>query len=481
MAIADILVLLPFIIITSTAVIALLVISVYRNHLLTASLTMIGLVVAFVSLPALFPVLPRPVTSLFIVDGFAFFFAGLIFAAALVTCFFSYGYLKMKYGMHEEFYLLLLLATLGSVVLVASSHFISLFLGLETLSVSLYALISYHRRDDRSVEAGIKYLVLAAASSAFLVFGMALVYADQGTMDFGRLVAQGSYGGTGGVVMLAGTALMIAGLGFKLAVVPFHMWTPDVFEGAPAPVTAFIATVSKGGVFALLLRYFGTPDISLAGGLFMIIAAIAAASMIAGNVLALFQDNIKRILAYSSIAHLGYLLVAFLASGDFAVTAVTFYLIAYFVTMLGAFGVIIYLSDGEGDADHVEQYRSLAWRKPWIALVFTAMLLSLAGIPLTAGFIGKFYVLAAGVRSALWMLVIILVAGSATGLYYYMRIILAMFSRTKAGNKNGIQHIASGSRMVGAMLIVLVLILIWLGTYPGPVISMIVKTVNVMK
>jgi NADH-quinone oxidoreductase subunit N len=477
----DVLTLLPFIIVAAVAVVTMLVISFYRNHLLTAVLTMTGLVVAFASLPALISNVPRPVTSLFMIDGYAFFFSGMIFLAAMVTCIFSYGYLKMKQGTHEEFYLLLVLATLGSVVLVASSHFISLFLGLETLSVSLYALISYHRDDDRGIEAGIKYLILAATSSAFLVFGMALVYADQGTMDFGRLVAQISHEETGGIVLLSGTALMIAGLGFKLAVVPFHMWTPDVFEGSPAPVTAFIATISKGAVFALLLRYFGAANISLNDSLFMIIAVIAVASMIAGNVLALFQNNIKRVLAYSSIAHLGYLLVAFLASGTLAITAVTFYLIAYFVTVLGAFGVIVLLSDGEGDADDIEQYHSLAWNRPWIALVLTVMLLSLAGIPLTAGFIGKFYVLAAGVRAAMWVLVVILVAGSAVGLFYYMRIILVIFSRTKVGGVYGLRRIVAGLRTGGVLLIILTLLLIWLGTYPGPVINMIGKTVHVMK
>lgn len=476
---SELLALLPYIILSGTAVITMLVISVYRRFSLTAVLSFCGLAGTFVSLTVLFPVLPLKITALLVIDKLTFFYMGLTVAAALVTGIFAFPYLEHREGLRDEFYLLLLLATLGGSILIASGHFASLLLGLETLSVSLYGLIAFQRFRDRSIEAGLKYLVLAGTSSAFLAFGMALLYARLGSMDFSTITMRISGTDAGGIVIVAGTLLIITGLGFKLALVPFHMWTPDVYEGAPAPVTAFIATISKGTVFVLILRYFGIPEISVQGSLFTIMSVIAAASIIAGNILALFQDNIKRILAYSSIAHLGYITVAFLASGDLAVTAITFYLVAYFMTMLGTFGVMIFLSDREGDAEHIEQYRSLAWREPWLAVVFTVMLFSLAGIPLTAGFVGKFYVLAAGVKSSLWFLLTTLVIGSALGIFYYLRIILVMFSgKNSDASPSSSRPVAPGSRLV---LAILTLALIWLGTYPEPLIRMIGKTVQIMK
>jgi NADH-quinone oxidoreductase subunit N len=237
---------------------------------------------------------------------------------------------------------------------------------------------------------------------------------------------------------------------------PFHLWTPDVYEGAPAPVTAFVSTASKGAVFAVILRYFSMVGV-LSRPIFVIFTIIAIASMFTGNLLALFQSNVKRILAYSSISHLGYILVTLLASGAMAATAAAFYLSAYFITTLGAFGVVTVLSEKDRDADSMDDYRGLAWRRPWLAGVFTAMLLSLAGIPLTAGFVGKFYVAAAGVGSGLWLLVIILAVNSALGLYYYLRIIVALYMR---GEKEMIAtpRLSLGKRCARGLTV----ILIWL-------------------
>jgi NADH-quinone oxidoreductase subunit N len=289
-----------------------------------------------------------------------------------------------------------------------------------------------------------------------------------------QITARAASAGAHGLPFTAGLAMIIIGLGFKLAVVPFHLWTPDVYEGAPAPVTAFVATVSKGAVFALVLRYFSVVDIHTHRPLFVIFTIIAIASMFTGNLLALLQSNVKRILAYSSISHLGYLLVTLLASGATAVTAAAFYLTAYFITTLGAFGVVTVLSEKDRDADSMDDYRGLAWRRPWLAGVFTAMLLSLAGIPLTAGFIGKFTVVAAGVGSALWLLVIILTVNSAIGLYYYLRIIVALYLRTGEEKATGPELSRTGSAVLSGLTI----LLIWLGVYPGPVIELIKKTIQ---
>jgi NADH-quinone oxidoreductase subunit N len=469
MNLTDILALAPIIIIAGAPVLVMLVIAFYRNHRLTVALTILGLVLAFASVLVATSVVPRKVTHLIIIDGFALFFMGLIFASTLAVTLLSYNYVEAKNEIKEEYYVLLLLAALGGAVLVAASHFASFLLGLEILNISLYALIAYFRADLRCLEAGLKYLILAAASDAFLLFGMALVYSQVGTMEFSAQFTSASTHLS--PLMLTGMGLLVIGVAFKLALVPFHMWTPDVYEGAPAPVAAFVATISKGAVFAILFRYFAGLNLHTNYSLYLFFAVLAIASMFAGNILALLQNNVKRILAYSSIAHMGYLLIAFLSIGPLAIAAVSYYLVAYFITILGAFGVVTALSGPEKDTETLEEYRGLGRRRPWLAGVFSAMLLSLAGIPLTAGFMGKFYVLAAGIHSALWLLVIILVINSAIGLYYYLRIIIAMYVLPETAPLLIVAptpHFAAG-----VVLAALVLLLVWLGVYPAAFIDTI--------
>jgi NADH-quinone oxidoreductase subunit N len=307
----DLIAILPFSVMACTVVAAMLVIAFHRNHSLIAILSVLGVALSFAALGPAASVTPRQVTPLVVIDGYALFYMGLIFAASIAVLLLSYGYLSGRAEPPEEYYLLMLLATLGAIALVASNHFASFFLGLETLSISLLGLIAYPRDRERPVEAGIKYLILAGSSSAFLLFGMALIYARLGTLEFARIAAQLSTINEmpPDIYWLSGLAFIITGIGFKLSVVPFHMWAPDVYEGAPAPVTAFVAVVSRGAMFALLLRYFLTTNAYGFGSVLTMIEVLAIASMIVGNLLALLQNNVKRILAYSSIAHLGYLLV----------------------------------------------------------------------------------------------------------------------------------------------------------------------------
>ncbi len=472
----DALAILPLIVVAATTVVVMLAIALRRDHATAAGLAMVGLVLAFASLFVV-PT-PRQVTPLLVIDGYSLFFTGLILAATFAVAVLSYGYLEGLGREPEEFYLLLLAGALGSAVLVSSSHFASFFLGLEILSVSLYALIGYARDRENSIEAALKYLILAGASSAFLLFGMGLIYFDLGTMEFGGIAASSVVAsGARDPLWLAGMAMLVVGVGFKLAVVPFHMWTPDVYQGSPAPATAFLASVSKGGMFALLLRYFTVVDFQRFGALFVILAIIAIASMLGGNLLALQQTNVKRLLAYSSISHLGYLLVALIAGGAFAPTAVGFYLVAYFVTIVGAFGVVAVLSGEQGEIEEMEEYRGLAWRRPGLAAVFTAMLLSLAGIPLTAGFIGKFYVVVAGVNTAQWLLLLILVASSAIGIFYYLRLAIVLYTRGE-GLAVAPASAPSLTAVSGIALGVLTLLLVWLGVYPAPLIQIIQATVG---
>ncbi len=470
MTASDLLALLPLLLVAATSVIVMLAAAVHRNHALALALTLFGLGGAFCSV---FFVHLRQVTALLVIDSYALFFMGLIVAASFTVALLAYGYLGAREGNCEEFYVLILVATLGAMVLAASTHFVSLFLGLEILSVALYALISYLHGRTLPMEAGIKYLVLAAASAAFLLFGMALIYGDFGTMDFARLAQiLATTVDLNLKLFLPGVALIVAGIGFKLALVPFHMWTPDVYEGAPAPVAAFVATVSKGGMFALLLRYFHESGAHSFAPVFLVFSIIAVASMFAGNLLALLQNNVKRILAYSSIAQMGYLLVAFQIGGPMGTSAAAFYLVAYFVMTLGAFGVVTVLSERQRDADLLDDYRGLFWRRPALALVFTAMLLSLAGIPLTAGFLGKFYIVAAGASAAAWALILILVITSTIGLFYYLRVVVVLYQQPAPGDQAR-EPLPRQGPAATLVLATLTVILVWLGVYPTPLLRVI--------
>ena len=468
----DTLTLLPLLLLAGTAVAVMLGIAVKRSHALTAGLTLTGLAASFLSIYAVAPLAPRQVTSLLLIDRYALFYLGLIIASASAVAVLSYQYFAKHDGQREELYLLLVLATLGCGVLVTSVHFASFLLGLEVLSISLYGMVAFFTDRGQALEAGIKYLILASASAAFLLFGMALIYADTGTLAFSSL-RDLSLDATNLALLLPGIALSITGIGFKLGVVPFHLWTPDVYQGAPAPVSAFVATTSKTAVVALLLRYLaaGTQQ---SPAVYLLFSVIAVASMFAGNLLALRQNNVKRILAYSSIAHFGYILVAFLAGTTMAAGAVAFYLVAYTVTILTAFGIITVLSPSEADADDLEDYRGLFWRRPALAGIFTAALLSLAGIPATMGFVGKFYILASGANVSAWPLIIVLVLTSVIGLFYYLRIVVALFSAVPE-RPSSLQKLGWSSAFVLGGLAVL---LIWFGVYPAPLLNLIRATIS---
>ena len=473
MSAVELLALLPLLLLSGATVLILIVIAIYRSHALVVALTSMGLILALGALPVIYFTIPRQITPLLTMDGYALFFIGLLALAGLAVTLFSYHYLEQHNCPKEEYYILLLLAVLGSAGIVASNHFASFFLSLELLSVSLYAMIAYTRKELRSLEAAIKYLILAATSDTFLLFGMALIYAETGTMEFPRIASAV----TGGriTLLLPGTGLFLVGLGFKLSLVPFHMWTPDVYQGAPAPVSGFLASVSKGAVFALILRYVTVVDIRSYDSIFLALTLVATVTMFVGNLLALMQNHVKRILAYSSIAHFGYLLVSVLAAGESAVMAAGYYMAAYFVTILGAFGVISLLSGANGEPDLINQYKGLGWSSPWLAGVFTAVLLSLSGMPLTAGFFAKFYLIAAGIGSNLWLLVISLVISSIIGLFYYVRIIAVMFARPEWQPETAARPV--GAIAAGFCLAILTLSLVWLGIYPTWLIDVMEKTI----
>jgi NADH-quinone oxidoreductase subunit N len=468
----DFLCLTPFLIIAIAPVVIMVVVSVLRNYKVVYGFSVLSLLAAFCSIFFVLPSIPHTIEPLLIIDVYSMFFLGIIIISALLVTFLSYDYIKQLEGVREEYYIIIFTSTLGASLLTVANHFVLFFLGLETLSISLYILIAFQRSKTNSIEAGIKYLILASVSSAFLLFGMALIYTVFGTMQFGEIVAALVAHEPLSPLVISGFGMMMVGLGFKLALVPFHMWTPDVYQGAPAPVSAYIATVSKGAVMAILIRFFFILKGFSNQYLFVTISGIAILSMFLGNILAIRQKNIKRLLGYSSIANMGYLIIILLTGSNRGVQASIFYLISYFFTTIGAFGVISLLSTNEYEAEKIEDFQGLFWKRPWIAIVFTLSLLSLAGIPVTAGFIAKFYVILEGMKAGLMVLIISMIINSVIGLYYYLRIITTLFS---TASENKLPELSLFGNIALTTIAISILVL---GIYPGWLIDIIVRFVK---
>lgn len=419
----------------------------------------------------------QPVTMLLVVDDWGLFFTTLILVASLVTLILSKDTFSPEGERKEEYYLLLVLSVMGAVILIQSSHMASLLLGMELMGVALYAMIAFPEKGELPLEAAIKYLVLSACASAMLLFGFALIYAATGDLSYAGMGAKAAVAfSQEPVVLMAGSAMVLAGLGFKLSVVPFHMWTPDVYQGAPTPVTGFLATVSKGAVFVALTRFYLEGQLYQYDSLIMALSLVAVASMLVGNWLALRQENIKRLLAYSSIAHFGYLLIVLIAlsiadnlgANNLIGQAITFYLTAYIVTTLAAFTVVANLAGEDDSKAMLGAFEGLFWRNPVQASALTVAMLSFAGIPLTAGFIGKFYLITLSIQSQLWILLTALVLGSAIAIYYYLRIIFAMSKTSGTMLKKQPAAAFGAQEIVAGLLLLLVLAL---GSWPQPFIE----------
>lgn len=419
----------------------------------------------------------QPVTMLLVVDDWGLFFTTLILVASLVTLILSKDTFSPEGERKEEYYLLLVLSVMGAVILIQSSHMASLLLGMELMGVALYAMIAFPEKGELPLEAAIKYLVLSACASAMLLFGFALIYAATGDLSYAGMGAKAAVAfSQEPVVLMAGSAMVLAGLGFKLSVVPFHMWTPDVYQGAPTPVTGFLATVSKGAVFVALTRFYLEGQLYQYDSLIMALSLVAVASMLVGNWLALRQENIKRLLAYSSIAHFGYLLIVLIAlsiadnlgANNLIGQAITFYLTAYIVTTLAAFTVVANLAGEDDSKAMLGAFEGMFWRNPVQASALTVAMLSFAGIPLTAGFIGKFYLITLSIQSQLWILLTALVLGSAIAIYYYLRIIFAMSKTSGTMLKKQPAAAFGAQEIVAGLLLVLVLAL---GSWPQPFID----------
>jgi NADH-quinone oxidoreductase subunit N len=454
----------PLIVLAGAVAVLLVVIAVRRSPALAAGVAGFFLLAALAVIPAA-PGSEPIWTGLFEFGPGVYGFLALIIAAAFLLLVISAGYWKSAADLPaEEFFLLLLMATLGAGALAACKSFVTLFLGLETMTLAMIGMIAYARDRPDAAEAALKYLILSGMSSAFLLFGMALLELATGTLDIaGALAAPEN------PMILAGLAMLGIAAGFKLSVVPFHIWVPDVYTGAPAPSGAFLAVIPKIAVLAVLVRMSALAG-PLAPAAWQAVTIVAVLSMLGGNLLALRQQNIKRVLGYSSIAHLGYLLVAILATGAIGRVAVVFYIVTYALTMIAAFGVVAALSSAAAgrDADRIADLRGLFWTRPAMAAVMTLALLSLAGIPPAIGFIAKMYIFAAGVHTDLWLLIGTMIASSVIGLFYYLNIIMTMTQKAEAPAE--VLRLPAGGRVV---LTLVSLAVLGLGVAPQPLISLV--------
>jgi NADH-quinone oxidoreductase subunit N len=400
-------------------------------------------------------------------DGFARFSKLLFLVAGGGVLLCSIPYLERARILRGEFFSLLLFATVGMCLMTNSADLIMTFLGLEVLSISTYVLAGFKHRDARSNESALKYFLLGSLSTAFLLYGMAFLYGSTGSTRFAAMGAVISSGTAEPTSLLFGLGLIIVGFGFKAALAPFHVWTPDVYEGAPIPVTAHLAVASKAAAFLTFVRVLQQALPGVGPSWHTVLWASAFVTMLLGNLAALVQSNIKRMLAYSSIAHAGYLLVGVVSDSSSGVEGVLFYLVAYALMTLGAFAVIQVIAREEEQKVNLEDFAGVGRRHPFPAFCLSVFLLSLAGIPATAGFIAKFLVFTAAMERELYVLVVAGLLASAAGLYYYLHIIVLMYMREP-------QSEDAPAILPAPVLVVIAIMLtgtLYLGIFPGRLLS----------
>ncbi len=371
--------------------------------------------------------------NMVVLDGFSTFINALLLVSGLLGVALAYGYVKRMGIERGEYYTLLLFSVTGMMLMAQAADLIMVFLALELLSIPLYVLAAFAQPKTESEEAGMKYFLLGAFSTGFVVYGIALIFGATGSTSLAAIVASAS-STSSGLLLTIGAALLLIGFGFKVAAVPFHMWTPDVYQGAPTSVTAFMSSGAKIAGFAALLRVFATAFPSIATDMTGVLWALSALTMIVGNVIAVSQTDIKRLLAYSSIAHAGYILMAFVPYGNpdvrnVSIAAGLFYLVTYAITNFGAWGVVIALEKKEGKGLAIEDYAGLGRKHPVLAAAMTVFILSLIGFPPTLGMVGKFYLFRAVLSGGFTGLAVIGVLTSLISAFYYLRVVVNMYMR----------------------------------------------------
>ena len=468
MSTSDLLPALPFLIISIWAIVLLMVDLFVSNKGTIAILSAVGVTLALVAVIARFGSDQVAFDGMIVADSFSDFLQIVILATALLGIAVAYDYLRRMHMERGEYYALMLFTVAGMLLMSLAGDLILVFLAIELLSLPLYVMSGFARPEKGSEEAAMKYFILGAFSSAFLVYGIALIFGATGTTNMAG-VAQSISGNQADLTLLIiAVPMLLVGLGFKVAAVPFHMWTPDVYQGAPSAAVAFMSVGAKVAGFAALLRIFiaALPGLAQAWG--PVVIAVSAATMIWGNVAAIAQTNIKRMLAYSSIAHAGYLLMALAAASDprvadEAVSAALFYLFAYLFSNLGAWAVVLTVERSEGRGLLIEDYAGLGRRRPALALAMAIFMLSLIGVPPTVGFIGKFLVFSVTIEAGLIGLALVGVVTSLVSAYYYLRVVMMMYMRSGEPETRSEGWL---NRTVGLTALATFL----LGVLPGPIL-----------
>jgi NADH-quinone oxidoreductase subunit N len=425
--------------------------------------------------------------GMFILDAFSIFFKIVFLSAAILTIMVSSRYLEIEQVNPGEYYALMLFAVVGMMFMASAGDFITIFVALETMALSFYILVGYLKQNRKSNEAALKYFLLGSFSTGILLYGISLVYGMTGTTNL-RGIGAAAQAGTAlqpehAPIFLLGVILVTVGLGFKIAAVPFHMWAPDAYEGAPTPITAFLSTASKAAAFVVLLRIFTVSFMALADRWVLLLAILAVASMTLGNIAAILQDNIKRMLAYSSISHAGYALMGLIAVGlansnetrAFGLTSVILYMFIYTFVNIGAFALVIMLRREHVVGDRVVDFAGLGRRAPMASFSMLVFMLSLAGIPATAGFVGKWFLFGAAVRADYTWLAVVAVINSAISLYYYARVVVMMYMKEPEDDARVAPSL--GQRLAIATCIVFTL---FFGIYPQPIIALAQRSILAM-
>lgn len=464
MSLSELALLWPVLIISAGILVLMLQAAWQRHNGLTQSLAVTTLFMALGALIIQYPSGMTPITLLFEYEPIGGFFSLLLLMVGISVALLQGPYMgKHSQEVAEEFYMLLLLSCLGAMLLVMSRHVASVILSIELMSLSMLAMLAYNRQRKLALEGAMKYLLLSGAATSVLLLGFALLYATSGQLLLVNMLQSPM-----SLLAKGGFVLVLAGLAFKLSLVPLHFWTPDVYQGAPVNSTLLLTSLSKAAVFALFIKLVLLVPPEFEADMVRMLSWMAIASMLLGNWLALQQRSLKRLMAYSAIAHMGYVLVAgVIAMGidhSLVLEGASYYLLAYLVASIMIFAVLTLVSklDDQQDLDDLPQLQGLFWQHPWLASIMTLAFLSLAGMPITVGFIGKFYLLTLAVKLSAWWLVAAMLIGSAVGLYYYLRVIFTLF----APSQNEI-HQAPGAYLSKIWIGIITAGLLILGILPG--------------
>jgi len=463
----DLVSLAPVLVLSVFAMMVLLVdLYVKRDKTLVIFISLVGLLMTAISAFAKFDLPVHSFNDSYVVDELSVFFIMIFTLSSALAILLSIDYNKREGIRMGEYYSLILLCTVGMILLASSTDMIMIFLGIEIVSICLYVLAGIRRSDPKSNEAALKYFLLGAFATGFLLYGMTLVYGATGTTKLGliaELIREEQIASK--PLMLMGIVLLIIGFGFKVASVPFHMWAPDVYHGAPTPVTAFMAVGPKAAAFAAFFRVFAEAMPVLSPSWESLLCIVAVLSMFIGNVGAIMQTNIKRLLAYSSVSHVGYILIAVIAKNSLGSSSLVFYMLAYAFMIFGAFGIVILIGRKENEMLEIADYSGLAYKHPLMAISMSVFLLSLGGMPPLAGFVAKFYIFSAAIKEGFVTLVVLAVLNSVISFYYYLKVIVYMYMKEPEG-----EFQISLAPMTVFVVVIAMVGTAGLGIFPDPIL-----------